>query len=162
MLSLCDVVAVVESSRLPFAQRFEPSLYIRVCGSGLSDAETAALNLIRRANFCDGNTARAIFSTSYGLYQFLGETLYSSPINFALPIGQFLTSEALQRSTFYKFVDAHRVNYSINDLLGPGTYATDFARVFNGPGNVDDYAAKLIAAARLLNGAPAPLQPVTA
>lgn len=162
MLSLCDVVAVVESSRVSFAMRFEPALYKRVTDGPLNDAETAALNMIRRANFCDANTARVLFSTSFGLYQFLGETLYSAPINFALPVSQFIASEALQQSTFYKYVIARRINFGVNDLLGGGTYAADFARAYNGPGNVAEYAGKLIAAAKLLNGTPPILQSLPA
>jgi hypothetical protein len=152
MLSLCDVVAVVESNRFAGAMRFESALFDRTAPPHLTAAQSDALAQIRHYNYCTLDTARAIFATSFGRFQFLGATLYSPPVNLKAAISVFWTSDALQLAAFNAFVKARGVDCSVNDLLADPKYSRAFALAYNGPGAVDAYAGKLIAAAKLLNG----------
>jgi hypothetical protein len=152
MLSLCDVVAVVESNRFNGAIRFEPGLYGQTVPDRIKPPQIAVLTAIRRANFCSFDTARMIFSTSFGRFQLLGETLYGEPINLRAPISAFWASEAMQLAAFNAFVAAHGIDCTINELLTDPTYSERFATAYNGPGNVADYAGRLISTAKLLNG----------
>lgn len=147
MVTLISIISKIESNDNPWAIRFEEVKYADLMSRPISTLRPEigmALKTIRDINQCDYMTALQIYCTSWGKFQFLGETLYSSPINFQHPVGMFWSSEIIQGTMFQEFVRAKNIN--IDMTLTDQNLISEFRRfavVWNGPGNVTQYTEKM-------------------
>lgn len=133
------VIARIESADLPYAIRWEPDLTDKPPVWVIN-----TLPAIVAANKCNNNTALSIASTSYGLFQCLGATLYGD-LNFPNPISFFHYDAEQQVTQFRALVtkwgfDPANFDFTDDDLLAR------FAHRYNGPGDVPNYVAKMKAA----------------
>lgn len=144
-----DVVSYVESRGEISAVRFEPKLYAKLEADASVEHPkyNALINAIASANRCTGSTARVIACTSYGAYQFLGMTLYSSPINFKGPILTYWSSAELQTLWFERFVASFPFPTDWADMVHNPNNLKRFARRYNGS---TTYADALLTAAKKL------------
>lgn len=112
--------------------RFEPFLYQGegIISGGISRAA---------GGYANAPTIRMIYATSWGKFQILGRNLYAQ--GYLKTLAEFLNSEDDQLREFEIFIKARgfeNVEYSTM------TYnKADFARVYNGPGDVSDYVNKM-------------------
>jgi hypothetical protein len=137
--TLAKVIATVESGPFQYAVRFESGMFAGKVGP-LSAAETACM----KANRCSSITARMICCTSWGLFQIMGFNLYG-PLALQIPVGSFMFDTETQFDTFRKFVTLNGFDPENFDCTDEALIER-FARSYNGPGDVANYAAKMKAA----------------
>ena len=140
--TLAKVIATVESGPFPFAVRFEPTVYTARYGYSAGRPDEAAA---MKANRCNLLTARMICSTSWGLFQLMGFNLYSPAIALPISVIAFGFDSETQFDTFKKFVRLNGFDPDNFDFTDE-TLIERFARSYNGPGDVANYAAKMKAA----------------
>lgn len=140
-MTVADVVGRVESNNNPGAIRFEPEVYEK----GSFNDDTIAT--IVSANNCSVHTARMIYSTSWGEFQIMGHELYTT-CGFRKSLLYYLTSMPEQVAS----LDAYLMHTPLRTkvtALGPATVFNSlgiralFAREYNGPGDVGEYAEKI-------------------
>jgi|SRR5579859_1709931 len=136
--SLASAVAQVESAGFPYAMRFEMGLFEAGYGAGKPE-----ISVIMGAHKCNMVTARTIYCTSYGLFQIMGFNLYG-PLGWTNAVAPFMFDPEQQLAMFNKFCSLNGVDPQTFDWSDAAV--EDFARKYNGPGNVADYSAKLKAA----------------
>ncbi len=77
----------------------------------------------------------------------MGFNLYDKDLcDYRSSIVDFLYSKVAQCAALSKFLKADLIGYEPRELLDPVKRA-HFAEKYNGPGNVTDYSAKILAAA---------------
>lgn len=130
-------VMQVESSGFTGAIRFEDGLYREGNFNG------PTVKAIQQINRCSPFTAEAIYCTSYGLFQIMGETLYST-LGYQQPVASFWIDSEQQITQFRCLCERGGFDWQNFDPTDDNLRA--FARYYNGPGAVDDYSAKLRAA----------------
>ena len=145
MITLAQVIARVESADNPYALRFEPATYLNIGQSRFDLARAAA----KSVNKCSIDTANVILSTSWGRFQIMGFNLYAKATHC---VGEYMASDAAQL-------------FALSDMLAPWAMSPDdnadwiltnpqrvasLATRYNGPGNVADYSALLVAAYKAL------------
>lgn len=139
-VSLFDVIAWVESKNCPHATRFEPKLFDHVCNGGAVSGDV--LTTIKSIHNCSDMTARTIYCTSYGAVQIMGFNLYDG--HFAGDFVSFLCDPVAQFAAFDAFVDARKINYSVDDLCKSVDFRMDFAKKYNG--DAVAYSAQIVLA----------------
>lgn len=144
MVTLGDVIRRVESNNDPYALRFEVTVYDRMLRKV---PRHPVLFVIQETNKCSSNTAGMIAATSWGAWQLMGFNVYGTG-RYTRPIAQFLGSVAEQNLAAGYFLDA--IGYSADQDFAR-IDVINFARLYNGPGNVSNYAAKMQAAAHKLS-----------
>jgi hypothetical protein len=104
---IINIIKTVESSNNQYAFRFEEKLYFlhRASKTNLSKI----LKRIRMINQCSNDTAIAICSTSWGLYQILGINIYGV-CGYDKSIINFLKNVEDQEKVFKIFCDIQRVD----------------------------------------------------
>lgn len=138
-VSVAQVIGFVESGNAPTALRFEPRVYAR-------DKNPLTLSRVCRANNCSIATAEVLYSFSFGEFQIMGFELYGPTIGYAQPIANYISGFGDQLSTFNQFLTADKLDgLRAIDLLNPRTRA-NFAQLYNGPDNVDQYSARILSA----------------
>jgi hypothetical protein len=141
--SVANIVALVESDNNKFAVRFEPGVYAHICAN-----ERMYQHLVNKcsiANKCTHETSQVILSTSYGKYQDMGFNIYSIYVS---PIGSFMASDEDQDALFGHFLSTSQLeDVTPEDLLMRTPKGDNFAKRYNGPGDVANYGAKLQKAA---------------
>lgn len=142
--TLADVIGSIESDDNPARLRFEPMLYARISGAYLSLPYATIIRAIQVANVCSAPTACMIAATSWGEWQILGENIYAPPCNYKNSIAQYLDTIEDQRLTFNRFITARNINYDLATISASPDLARRIATVYNGPGNVDDYASRIL------------------
>lgn len=138
---LARALASVESSRNQWALRFEPVLYARAAWAGHGDV----IARIVSANHCSVATAEMIFCSSFGLYQIMGENLYSR-CNVHASVGEYLATVDYQNEALAGELGALALTDTAAVLLADPDRLDRFAAFYNGPGDVADYAAQIRAA----------------
>jgi hypothetical protein len=133
--SLARIIARVESSGNISAVRFEPTVYD---GLSLNDREQSLIEKIAALNICSHDTARVIFSSSYGLYQIMGFNVYQ--LGFDVPILAFWQSDEVQLRCLQKFLNNHQINLPWSTLKDDPAKLGDFAARYNGPNGRVTYA----------------------
>lgn len=111
-VSLSDLIGWIESRHNRFAVRFERGTFNAITNKG-DDAIVAA---IKRIHGCSWDTARCIYSMSFGEFQIMGFNLYGS-LEYAEPFTRYLGDSAAQRGCFNAFVLQKGIAYSPYDLL---------------------------------------------
>jgi hypothetical protein len=135
---LSAAIAAIESSGDPWAMRFEPALYQR-------PPRPRIINAIMTACRCNAATARVIYCTSFGLYQIMGFNLYGA-CNVRVSAGEYMSNAALQNDALASFLRTAGFAATADDLLRDNKLLMHFATMYNGVGNVANYANKLKAA----------------
>lgn len=138
---LARIIATVESSRNPFAIRFEPSI---------TSYDYNLLETIYKRNYlADGfpssPTAKVIYAVSLGQYQIMGYNLYQ--LGYQFTVGQFLSDGSAQNKFFGVFLNAHGINSTWQTLKTDSAALNEFALKYNGS---DAYVAAMQKAAREL------------
>lgn len=143
VLAVADIIGRIESGGNQYAQRFEklhlgvtkPSVITRIINSH------GGLAKISRS------TADCYASMSHGAYQLMGFNLYGDKIGCARPLWEFMNDKALQRETFERYLILWGLQmFSVSDLKHDTAKREHFAREYNGPNNIPDYSARIIAA----------------
>lgn len=137
--TLARVIATVESGPFPYAMRFEPALWERPAIMPAQSIRPAQV-----ANKCSAATAQMICATSWGLFQIMGFNLYGS-LGIGIAIGPYLFDAEQQFNAFTRFVTLNGFDPANFDFSND-TLIHAFARSYNGPGDVEAYAAKMKAA----------------
>lgn len=144
MVTLGDVIRRVESDNNPYALRFEVTVYDRMMRKV---PRHPVLFVIQETNKCSERTAGMIAATSWGAWQLMGFNVYGAG-KYTRTIGEFLGSVAEQNLAAGYFLDA--IGYSASQDFAR-IDVVNFARLYNGPGNISVYSAKLQAAAHKLS-----------
>lgn len=138
--TLAQVVSEVESGGNQFAVRFERGIFNRITNQGTSPC----VDRIIRIHHCSDDTARVIYSTSYGLYQIMGFNLYSKLSCTRSYIG-FLNDTVLQLQMFTAFLRFNNMDkFTVETLVSDPVALNNFSAAYNGPGNVNAYSAKIL------------------
>lgn len=137
-ITLGTIIAYIESHGNPKALRFEPLVYGRI----FSSEANAIINRIVNIHRCTYHTAAVILSTSYGLFQIMGENIYAEN-GYDKTIFDYCIDIGAQLKMFNDFVIARRINYSVHDLLIESNRKT-FAEHYNGPANIEDYSNHIL------------------
>jgi hypothetical protein len=138
---LSAAIAAIESSGDPWATRFEPALYWRQQWMH----RPSTIGEIMTACRCNAATARVIYCTSFGLYQIMGFNLYGA-CNVRVSAGEYMSNAALQNDALASFLRTAGFAATADDLLRDNKLLMHFATMYNGVGNVANYANKLKAA----------------
>jgi hypothetical protein len=138
--SLPLLISKVESADNPSALRFEPAVFDRIRNSEW----TIVLESIVRFNRCTRDTARVVYSCSWGRYQIMGLNVYGA-CEVQSPIAEFLANGDLQDAALHNFlarIECDQITPA--DLLQDEAKRTKFITRYNGPGNVEAYWARLL------------------
>jgi hypothetical protein len=130
----------VESGNSICAIRFEP---------GITHFDPPTIQRIIHANKCSMPTAREIYASSFGKFQFLGMTLYST-LAYTQPIQVFFANESEQEAVFDKFMQIQKFTEDGAAILSNPQVRERFAKFYNGPGNIADYSERIVEAGALL------------
>lgn len=153
-IDLAAVIAETESNGKPWPPRFEPALHQHwLQGLAASDkVKTALTAKIAALNppTCSTGTAAMLACSSWGAFQMLGETLYDG--FWERSVFDFVTDAAAQRTVFDAFVARHGVAFTLTDVVMDEDKRRRFITVYNGPGDVDAYWAKMKRAVKSLGG----------
>lgn len=142
--TLQDIVATVESNNRPGAIRFEPDVYASPWQAFGADWP-ATVQFIAQAHDCSALTARMIASSSWGAYQVMGFNLWGPAVLCGLTVPLFLTMPGTQSATFRRFARTGAFDPDNFDTADDALLLR-FARFWNGPGNVQGYHDRLVAA----------------
>jgi hypothetical protein len=140
--ALMRIIRQVESGNRSDAIRFEPTVFSGWAGES---SEQGFVQRIADINHCDFDTAKVLFSTSFGLYQLMGFNIYS--LGFVRPIVEFWSDHTLQDIYFHKFLIKNNINIPWSTLKSNPELLAHFASVYNGPGGRVTYAAAMTRAA---------------
>jgi hypothetical protein len=131
LVTLPMVIAHVESGSNPHAVRFEPATY---AGKMILDAASMAiLNRITEIHDCSHETAKVLYSTSFGFFQIMGFDLYGE-LGYDQTVFTYCDDQEAQYALFAKFVQAHNINYGVSELAAHRLARTKFGTVYNGDG----------------------------
>jgi hypothetical protein len=132
---LCRLIKAIESSNNFCAMRFERKVFNRITDKGF----TPVIGSIQKFNHCSSDTARMIYSTSWGAYQMMGFNLYDG-LKVPVSIGEFLKDYCLQDETFYQYVQWKNILYTIDELRDDRVKRDMFSLRYNGS---TDYSIKI-------------------
>ena len=93
-------------------------------------------------NKCSKITAEILCKMSFGLFQIMGNNLIS--LGLSINVFRYCNSVAAQDQMFWRYCIRNNCEYSLDDVINNETMRIDFARKYNGPGNVDAYAQRII------------------
>lgn len=145
-IATSDLIAWVESRNDPWAFRFEPATYS--ASALLNPARAAILATITRIHNCSAQTARVIYSSSFGAFQDMGFNIYGGPNAYTKPFGAFLASPSDQLQFFNAFCQSRGLDMTAQQLADSEALREQFGTVYNGNGVA--YAAQIAAACRAL------------
>lgn len=130
--TLAQLIALAESDNNQYATRFEPSFRPNM------------LNVNRLLTLAKINktTATILCSMSFGFYQIMGDELMSMGLQCS-PI-EYCATSALQDDFFNRYCSINRCAYTLDEIVNDETKRLDFAHKYNGPGNVQAYADRLM------------------
>lgn len=132
--NISDLIAQVESNNNQYALRFEPAY------------NPHALNVTdyaKRHNVSQA-TARMCLASSWGLYQIMGDNLYSYGLQISLP--NYACSVQVQKLYFTTFLtrnNLYNLTADYQNFISSDDNLAEFAKVYNGPGNVDAYVQRM-------------------
>jgi hypothetical protein len=128
--TLSELIAQTESANKPFALRFEPHY------------QPSQANVLKCAamNQCTYPTAEMICRCSWGLFQIMGDNLYSLGLD--MSISQYWTDTDIQATYFHRFLAAKKIDFELDEILADKSVRERFASKYNG---------SLLYAERLMN-----------
>lgn len=131
--TLADLIAQVESNGNSHAMRFESAYMPR-------DPDVITMMSL---NKCSKITAEILCKMSYGLFQIMGDNLIS--LGLSTDIFNYVSSIAMQKQMFIRYCIRNNCEYTLEDVVNDETKRIDFARKYNGPGNAQTYADRMVA-----------------
>ena len=131
-ITLADLIAQAESSCNQYALRFEKA-YIP------QDQNIETMSII---NKCSKITAEILCKMSFGLFQIMGNNLIS--LGLSSNVFVYCNSIAAQEQMFSRYCIRNNCEYTLDDVINDESKRLDFARKYNGPGNVEAYAQRII------------------
>lgn len=131
--TLANLIAFVESSNERSAMRHEP----------LYKPSIANIALLANALHCTQDTAGIICATSWGLYQIMGDNLVSQGLR-TWP-ADYCADVNVQLLHFSEFCNRAGIDYSLSDVVSDPVKRLNFATHYNGPGNAQAYADRMLA-----------------
>jgi hypothetical protein len=134
--TLAQLIALVESANHPFAVRYEPDY----------KPQPHHICAMMELAGCNYSTAAVLCAMSWGLYQIMGDMLIA--LGLACSPFVYMNQPAMQDDFFAKYVAADHLTLTLADVLADPSKRTVFARLYNGPGDVPAYAARMIAVAK--------------
>jgi hypothetical protein len=136
-MDLASIIKAIESGGNAHAIRFEPHAYA-------GWAWTPTFDRIVAKHHCSLGTGRMIACTSWGVYQFMGVNVFDpayagqvDPIN----VFAFVADADMQDKLFGVFLKHKGIDFTPAELLADAGKMTKFVTEWNGPANVDGYAA---------------------
>lgn len=146
MATVGDIIGAIESDNNPSAIRFEYLTFENSVNVG------EIIDAIRECNLCDLATARMIYSTSWGEFQIMGKELYDPRVcAYRNSIARYLVQSSDQDVTFNSYLFRMPLGIKLKSespasLFSDPNLRAHFARLYNGPGNFQEYADKIKAA----------------
>lgn len=135
--TLGDLIAYNESNGDQNAVRFET---MHLPG-------TPYINRMKEIVRCSTATAAVLCATSWGKYQIMGDTLIDLGLSVS-PI-YFCSRDDLQDKAFSDFLTRNHIGgYTLTDITQDATKRATFARIYNGPGNIQGYSQRLVDTAK--------------
>lgn len=134
--TLAQLISLVESGGDTHAVRFEPE-YTPAAHSIVTMMELAG---------CNYNTAKVLCAMSWGEFQIMGDELVS--MGLAVSPFAYIDNLGMQNDFFNRYMLADHLTLTLSDVLTNPSKRAIFARLYNGPGNVDAYAARIEAVAK--------------
>lgn len=134
--TLADLIAQVESNGNSYAVRFEPKY---------TPAEHAPFTMMELCK-CNFTTAKVLCAVSWGKFQVMGDMLIRLGLNVS-PF-KYMADDAMQNDFFGRYMAADRLTLTLDDVLNHPQQRALFVRLWNGPGNIDGYSARLLAVAK--------------
>lgn len=148
-MTLAKAIASVESDGRWDAIRFEPHVYERALRAPIG--RKAISRLMHGHGLLSRDTYRVLWSSSWGRFQIMGFNLWGDICSYDGHFADFLKNHDAQEAALLNFLRANKINYSLAELIADREKLNDFARKYNGPGNVKEYGTKIRQAAlRLL------------
>lgn len=148
-MTLADIVGDIESGNDQFAMRFEPAVYREwpeaEWVSGEFQPKIRIAKKIAAANRCNYHTAVMIAATSWGRFQIMGENIYQ---RFNDSVFVWMASNSDQLTTFTGYCADRHIAFTPLELVEDAGKRATFAREYNGPAAIADYASKILAAAK--------------
>lgn len=129
--TLNDLIAAVESDGDQYAIRYEPNHQPRF----------SFIESMRDKFQISTATAEMMCKCSWGMYQIMGDELMA--LNLSIHPVQFCCSIGTQNVLLQEYLDAHHINLTLDELRGDKQKLEMFARIYNGPDNVDAYVARM-------------------
>jgi len=129
--TLAQLISQVESNGNPLAIRFEPAH---------TPSNKFIMPMMGIAH-CNYNTAKNLCSMSWGEFQIMGDELIALGLEVS-PLAYVLNT-AMQADFFSRYVLADHLTLTLADVLTDSTKRHIFARLYNGPGNVDGYCLRI-------------------
>lgn len=137
IITLADLIAFNESNNNCNAVRFEPAHI----------PHTTYINKMKELVGCSTATASVLCATSWGKYQIMGDTLIDLGLRMS-PI-VFCASPVYQDTCFHDFIDRNHIGgYMLTDITQDAVKRATFARIYNGPGNIQGYSQRLVETAK--------------
>lgn len=127
-----QLVAQIESGGIPYAMRYEAKF------TPSPDAINKCI-MSHKPAFMSRPTAEVICKTSWGVYQIMGENLYTI-CGLRTNLNVFINNTDLQEEMFQRFLEFRDINYTLADLQHDAGKLSKFARRYNGS---SDYALKI-------------------
>lgn len=134
--TLAELIAQVESHGMQYAVRFEPA----------HNPHDEFVEKMRTVAKCSRDTARVLCAMSWGLYQIMGDELIA--LGLAVSPLVYIQAIDIQLDFFNRYCLADHLNMTLADVLADSVKRRFFARLYNGPGNVDAYAQRMVDAAK--------------
>jgi hypothetical protein len=134
--TLAQLIALVESGGDQFAVRFEPEY---------TPAAHHIVTMMELAG-CNYNTAKVLCAISWGEFQIMGDELVG--LGLAVSPFAYMNNVAMQNDFFNRYILADHLSLTLQDVLTNPSKRATFARLYNGPGNVDAYAQRIEAVAK--------------
>lgn len=143
-ITVDQVIAYVESKGDSFAYRFEPLTFASTQNTNGKTAMQQILAKIVKVHNCSYQSARVIYSSSYGRYQIMGFNLYGQ-LNVQKGFGEFMADNSLQDLAFNTFLTQKNLAaISTDNFANDKSARIKFGNIYNGNGN--DYAAAIVGA----------------
>lgn len=141
--TLSQLVAQVESGNCPQAVRHEPGFGKYVTSAAIGNC---IATFKKKGAYMNRATAIEICKMSFGLYQIMGENLYSV-CDIGMTVFDFVQDEDAQLQAFNRYCFSRRIVYSLEEILTNKTKREHFALRYNGS---RAYAQTLMNAAKSL------------
>lgn len=133
--NLPDLIAGVESNHNQYVARFEPLCVV----TPVDIAKYSAIAGVSQ------ETAKQHLATSWGLFQIMGYNLLHFGLNISFV--HYCCAVDVQQSYFQKYLqNAGLAQYAampLDQFMGDAQNVIDFARKYNGPGDVGAYVDRM-------------------
>lgn len=139
---LAAIIRLTESSQNPFAIRFERKTFNNITNRGDINPTLAR---IMQFNHCSADTARAIYSMSWGAYQEMGFNIYNAKFGYTGPIITFANDLDAQTDMYALFLQDDGINWAWDSFKNDSVKLDQFAVKYNGS---TDYVAGLLSSAK--------------